>query len=177
MRSFDRSKRQAEAKLPRKEFLNERGLVFGACYQSAAIVPDGSKPPEVNDPVIEYVPSAHPGCRAPHVWLERKNQRISTIDLFGRGFVLLAASGGSVWRSAADRQRGSKIDVHVLGEDFFDPEQSWMEAYGVREGGAVLVRPDGYVGWRTATRPSDPGGALSAVLDQIFGRKAIKQAV
>ncbi|MBR0858048.1 FAD-dependent monooxygenase [Bradyrhizobium liaoningense] len=177
MQSFDRSRRQAEAKLPRKEFLNERGLVFGACYQSAAIVTDGSKPPEVKDPVIEYVPSAHPGCRAPHVWLQRADERISTIDLFGRGFVLLAAPGGSAWRSAADRQRGTKIDVHVLGEDVFDPEGLWMKTYGVGEGGAVLVRPDGYVGWRVATGPGDPGAALGAVLGQILGRDALKQAV
>lgn len=177
MQSFDRTKRQAEARLPRKEFLNERGLIFGARYQSPAVVPDGSNPPEVNDPVTEYVPSAHPGCRAPHVWLENKGERISTIDLFGRGFVLLAAPVGAHWRSAANQNGLPRIDVRVLGEDLVDAENSWTAAYGVEEGGAVLVRPDGYVAWRVASAPADPEYALADAFDQIFARVALKQAV
>ncbi|WP_168212796.1 MULTISPECIES: FAD-dependent monooxygenase [unclassified Bradyrhizobium] len=177
MQSFDRAKRQAEARLPRKEFLNERGLIFGARYQSPAVVPDGSKPPEVSDPVTEYVPSAHPGCRAPHIWLENKGQRISTIDLFGRGFVLMAAPGGAFWRTAAGQHGLPHIDVRVLGEDIVDPEGSWMAAYGVGEAGAVLVRPDGYVAWRVASAPADPKRALADAFGQIFARPVLKQAV
>jgi putative polyketide hydroxylase len=177
MQSFDRSKRQTEARLPRKEFLNERGLIFGARYQSLAIVPDGSKPPEVNDPVTEYVPSAHPGCRAPHVWLGSKDRRLSTIDLFGRGFVLLAAPGGSCWRSAARQPGLPRIDVWVLGEDIVDADETWMAAYDVRAGGAVLVRPDGYVAWRIAFKPGDPERTLADVFGQIFARPVLKQAV
>ncbi len=176
MQSFDRTKRQAEAKLPRKEFLNERGLVFGACYRSSAVVPDGSRPPEVGDPVVDYVPSAHPGCRAPHVWLQSKDRRLSTIDLFGRRFVLLAAPGGAAWRSAANRQGLPRIDVHVLGEDIADAEgSSWMDVYGVGEGGAVLVRPDGYVAWRATSMPDDPARALADAFGHIFGRAPVKQ--
>ena len=177
MQSFDRSKRQAEARLPRKEFLNERGLIFGARYQSPAVVPDGSKPPEVADPVTEYVPSAHPGCRAPHVWLENKNGRISTIDLFGRGFVLLAAPAGAFWRTAASRHGMPRIDVQVLGEDVVDPEGSWMAAYGVGEGGAVFVRPDGYVAWRVASAPADLERALADAFGEIYPHTVLKQAV
>ncbi|MBR1124201.1 FAD-dependent monooxygenase [Bradyrhizobium lablabi] len=177
MQSFDRSKRQAEARLPRKEFLNERGLIFGARYQSPAVIPDGSKPPEVADPVTEYAPSAHPGCRAPHVWLENKGERISTIDLVGRGFVLLAAPGGAFWRSAAGQHGLPRIDVRVVGEDVIDTEDSWMASYGVGEGGAVLVRPDGYVAWRVASKPADPARALTEAFGQMFGRAVLKQAV
>jgi len=177
MQSFDRSKRQTEARLPRKEFLNERGLIFGARYQSPAVVPDGSNPPEVSDPVTEYVPSAHPGCRAPHVWLDNKGQRVSTIDLFGRGFVLLAAPGGACWRSAARQGGLPRMDVWVLGEDIHDTDQTWMAAYGVQDGGAVLVRPDGYVAWRVAFKPGDPGRALTDAFGRIFARPVLKQAV
>jgi putative polyketide hydroxylase len=177
MQSFDRSKRQAEARLPRKEFLNERGLIFGARYQSPAVVPDGSTPPQVSDPVTEYAPSAHPGCRAPHVWLENNGVRISTIDLLGRGFVLLAAPGGAFWRSAAGQRRLPRIDVRIVGEDLVDAENSFMAAYGVGEGGAVLVRPDGYVGWRVASKPIDPARALADAFGQIMARPVLKQAV
>ena len=176
MQSFDRSRRQSEARLPRKEFLNERGLIFGARYQSPAVVPDGSKPPQVSDPVTEYSPSAHTGCSAPHVWLEVEGRRISTIDLLGRGFVLLAASGGSFWRSAARQYGVPRIDVRVLGEDIVDSDSSLMAAYGMEEGGAVLVRPDGYVAWRVASKPADPERVLADVFGQLFSRAVLKRA-
>lgn len=176
MQSFDRSTRQVEAKLPRKEFLNERGLIFGACYRSAAVVPDGSNPPAVIDPVTEYDPSAHPGCRAPHVWLQRKDQRISTIDLFGRGFVLLAASHGASWRAATQQRGLPQIDLHVTGEDILDNEDEWRNAYGVQDGGAVLVRPDGYVAWRVASLPDDPARRLADTFARLFGRGITTQA-
>jgi putative polyketide hydroxylase len=110
------------------------------------------------------------------VWLQSKDRRISTIDLFGRSFVLLAASAGSAWRSAAGRQGLPRIDVHVVGEDVIDAEQAWMNAYGVREGGAVLVRPDGYVAWRVASLPDDPARALARAFDQMLGREVTTQA-
>src|SRR5262245_15728135 len=55
----------------RPEFLNEIGMIFGAHYESAAVVGDGTALPEVADPITEHVPAARPGSRAPHVWLER----------------------------------------------------------------------------------------------------------
>ena len=45
--------------------LNEQGMIFGATYQSRAVVPDGTPRPKVDDPVTEYRPSAWPGARAP----------------------------------------------------------------------------------------------------------------
>jgi Aromatic-ring hydroxylase, C-terminal len=131
----------------------------------------------VGDPVTEYLPTAHPGCRAPHVWLEDKGVRISTIDILGRGFVLLAAPGGAFWRSAAGQHGLPQIDVRVVGEDVVDPEGAWMAAYGVNEGGAVLIRPDSYVGWRVASAPADPARALAEAFGQIMARAVLKQAV
>ena len=52
-----------------------------------------------------------------------------------------------------------------------------MAAYGVGEGGAVLVRPDGYVGWRAASAPADPARALADAFGQILARAVLKQAV
>ncbi|HWD57972.1 MAG TPA: FAD-dependent monooxygenase, partial [Stellaceae bacterium] len=101
--SMGRAARQEGAKLPRAEFLNEQGLIFGATYESTAVVPDGSAPPAVDDAVTQYVPSATPGRRAPHVRLERDGERISTIDLFGTRFVLLAGPRGQAWCDAAQR--------------------------------------------------------------------------
>ena len=43
------------------------GVTFGACYRSDAIIGDGTRSPEVDDPIHDYVPSGCPGVRAPHV--------------------------------------------------------------------------------------------------------------
>src|SRR4029079_19203055 len=75
----------------RPEYLNEQGMIFGAAYASSAIVPDGTPREPVANPVTDYVPSARPGGRAPHVWLEKAGgEKASTIDLVGNGFALLA---------------------------------------------------------------------------------------
>ena len=76
-------------------------MIFGANYDSNAVIPDGTPPPAIDDPVTEYLPSARPGSRAPHVWLRRGNEQISTVDLIGPHFLLLAGAGGEAWRRAA----------------------------------------------------------------------------
>ncbi|MBO0715587.1 MAG: FAD-dependent monooxygenase, partial [Acidimicrobiales bacterium] len=42
-----------------------------------------------------------PGSRAPHLLLVRDGRQVSSLDLFGRSFVLLAAAGGEAWHHAA----------------------------------------------------------------------------
>ena len=169
MKSLGRTSRQNDAKLPRAEYLNEQGLIFGIRYDSAAIVPDGAPLPPVSDPVVEYVASAHPGCRAPHVALTRGGEPVSTIDLFGRGFVLLAGPYGGAWRDAAAQQAAPRIEAHVMGEDGFEDHGAWSKAYGVTSDGAVLVRPDGYVAWRSRSMSPEPARALAAALAAVLG--------
>jgi putative polyketide hydroxylase len=171
MQSLGRTEKQSEAKLPRSQYLNEQGLIFGARYESAAIVSDGSAGPAINDSVTEYVPSAVPGCRAPHVWLTRLGKPISTIDLFGSRFVLLAGSKGTSWRDAAVEQKRLSIDVYVIGRDLIDSEGLWAKAYGLDDSGAVLVRPDGYVTWRIRSLPNCPKKSFAAVLDELLGSR------
>jgi putative polyketide hydroxylase len=172
--SMGRSTRQSSAVLPRREFLNEQGLIFGVCYESMAVMPDGTPPPEVADTVTEYVPSARPGSRAPHVRLQRGDEQISTIDLFGPHFVLLAGRDGDAWRQAARRIEPSwpPLIGHTIGKqgDLIDPDGNWHEAYGVETDGAVLVRPDGYVAWRSRSGAAEPGEVLRAVFDGLLGR-------
>jgi len=174
--SMGRTARQDSAKLPRPEFLNEQGLVFGPRYVSSAVIPDGTAPPSPADPITEYIASAHPGCRAPHVWLSRGGEKISTIDLFGQRFVLLAGPSGLPWREAANRQSQLSLTTYIVGEDVEDSDGQWVGAYGVEDDGAVLVRPDGYVAWRMARLTTDPAGALATALEQLLGRREAVRA-
>jgi hypothetical protein len=171
--SMGRTARKSKV-LPRREFLNEQGLIFGASYESSAVVPDGTPRIAVDDPVTEYVPSARPGGRAPHVFLTRGDEQISTVDLFGAHFVLLAGEAGSAWRRAAQAigPMVPPILGYTIGEDcdLGDPDGNWHAAYGVDKDGAVLVRPDGHVAWRSRSAASNPQAVLRAALDQMFGK-------
>jgi 2-polyprenyl-6-methoxyphenol hydroxylase-like FAD-dependent oxidoreductase len=173
--SMGRTARQSKV-LPRREFLNEQGLIFGASYRSTAVVPDGTPAAAIDDPVTQYVPSARPGSRAPHVWLTRNDQQISTIDLFGPHFVLLAGQDADAWRRAAQAIGPSwpPLLVFTVGKDgdLGDPDGTWHEAYGVDTDGAVLVRPDGHVAWRSRSGAPNPQQVLRATLDCVFGRMA-----
>jgi hypothetical protein len=145
---------------------NVLGHVLGAAYPAGALIPDGSEPPTNADPVGQYVPTARPGHRAPHLWLHHGGGRISTLDLFGSGFVLLSRS--SLWTQAARRVASSTalpVDSHLI----VDP--SWSDLYEVGDGGAVMVRPDGYVAWRTARASVEPEAELAEVLAQVTGLK------
>jgi 2-polyprenyl-6-methoxyphenol hydroxylase-like FAD-dependent oxidoreductase len=113
------------------------GLQIGHRYDESPIcVPDGT-PPTPDDFRI-YVPTARPGSRAPHAWLSDGR---STLDLFGKGFVLLvfgqAEETGNLERAFARRQ----IPLRV--EHIDDPDIA-----ALYERQFVLVRPDGHVAWR-----------------------------
>ena len=81
------------------------------------------------------MPTARPGSRAPHAWLRDGR---STLDLFGRGFVLLRPAGPGVEEWAPPG-----VEAHVVDADGF------ADAYDISSDGACLVRPDGIVGWRS----------------------------
>src|SRR5205085_7742913 len=78
----------------RSEYLNEQGMIFGAAYNSGAVVPDGTDAPQVANPVTDYLPSARPGARAPHVFFQHEGKELSTINVVGSGFALLTAGAG-----------------------------------------------------------------------------------
>jgi len=160
--------------IARPEYLNEQGMIFGAAYASAAVVPDGTAASVLTNPVTDYVPSGRPGGRAPHVWLERDGARISTIDLLGNGFVLLTGSRGKAWKQAAQRlvsETGLAISALSIGDaGIKDPDGQWPTTYGVDADGAVLVRPDGYVAWRSPSLAPEPTTTLRAALAGILGR-------
>jgi len=85
---------------------------------------------------------ARPGSRAPHYWLEQNGERISTLDLYGKDFVRLAAPD-------APDSRGTGPISHRIGKDgLLDPEGNFCEAHGITRSGRILVRPDGFVAER-----------------------------
>jgi hypothetical protein len=88
--------------------------------------------------------------------------------------VLLAGSDGEAWRRAAQAIGPSwpPLFVFKVGSDgdLADPDGNWHQAYGVDTDGAVLVRPDGHVAWRSRSAGSNPLQVLRTALDRLFGR-------
>jgi 2-polyprenyl-6-methoxyphenol hydroxylase-like FAD-dependent oxidoreductase len=156
-------------------------------YRSRAVIPD---PGYRDDGAADIDPRKSlglPGTRAPHVELRRDGRVISSLDLYGHGFVLVAAHGGSGWLAAA-ADAGAALGVPLVAHHVDSPRgtgslrdlpphrrtagmlftRPFPEAHGVGTSGAVLVRPDGYVGWRCAALPPDPAATLRAALRQIL---------
>jgi hypothetical protein len=103
-----------------------------------------------------FVPAARSGTRAPHAWISPGR---STLDLFGKGFVLLRLGSDPPEASAlaeAARSRGVPLETVTLA----DPEIAALYARPL-----VLVRPDGHVAWRDHRPPGDP----VALVDRVRG--------
>jgi 2-polyprenyl-6-methoxyphenol hydroxylase-like FAD-dependent oxidoreductase len=132
-------------------FMN--GFHLGYRYDNSPIVvPDGTPAPP--DQTSNYTQTARPGARAPHVWLSRGR---STLDVYGRGFVLLrlgrdAPDGAGI--VAAAKAKGVPLTVIPLDES------AVFAAYQRR---LVLVRPDGHVAWRDDHEPADAPALLDVV--------------
>jgi len=85
---------------------------------------------------------------------------------------LLAARDGGAWCSAAAaaaRTLGIRIDAYRMGAPGLDDRGVFAQAYGLESDGAVLVRPDGHVGWRSAPGAVDDAELISA-LNRILAR-------
>jgi len=113
-----------------------------------------------------------PGARAPHLWLGRSGKRVSTLDLVGN-FTLLAGIDGGKWTQAAVQAAASfaglPIDAYCMGKDVDDTAGRFAASYGISSQGATLVRPDGFVAWRSPGDAVDPVAALRGALARSLG--------
>jgi hypothetical protein len=131
------------------------GTALGYVYEPSPVCcADGSPP--IEDSIIEYRPTTRPGARAPHAVVPDGR---STLDLYGRGFVLLRLGADAPSTDALESacaHRAVPLTVVTLA----DPK-----IIALYERKLVLVRPDGHVAWRGDALPDD---AL-AVVDRVRG--------
>ena len=112
-----------------------------------------------------------PGSRAPHLWVEHQGKRISTLDLFGKSFVLLAGADGAFWVEAA-KKVSSALGVDIAaycagpGGDVICSKGEFEAVAGISSRGAILVRPDDFVAWRERRQPSDHQARLEQAMRQ-----------
>lgn len=134
----------------RREF-NIPGITFGGRYDGSPIVkPDGTPPPP--DAMNIYVPSASPGGRMPHMWLEDGR---SVFDLLGMDWSLVVVDGAAGDRIASFRAAANDLGIDLTVVEL--AEDGASELYGAE---LLLVRPDQIVAWRGAANSVDARALL-----------------
>lgn len=128
------------------------GIALGHIYADSPICAYRDEGP-APDTVQDFVQTSYPGARAPHAALADGR---STLDLFGRGFVLLRFPGAADAAPLADAASGRAVPFEVI-----DIDDSAIAALYERR--LVLVRPDGHVAWRGNALPEDPAALIDLV--------------
>jgi putative polyketide hydroxylase len=151
--------------------LNYEGLDLGFIYHSKAVQSENDQMMSVLPD--HYVPTTLPGSRAPYVQLIKDGNSISTLDLFEKNFVLLIGSEGESWRGAANELSKDKMIPLIVYKvaadgDIIDPDNIWYDTYEITTSGAVLVRPDGHVVWRSKLSVDNPKAELEKCLSIMF---------
>jgi 2,4-dichlorophenol 6-monooxygenase len=158
---------------------SELNVEYGYHYESPAIVSDDSPPVVPLDHIRVYQPSTRPGAPLPHAWIddEHGNRRaIKDLVLPGR-FLLIAGEDGAAWCEAAraiDAETNVPIDAVRIGHvdgDLYDPRCLWRRYREIDATGAVLVRPDRFIAWRSRTATTAHAEELANALTRVLGRK------
>lgn len=153
------------------------GVDIGQRYVSGAVVDDGTPFPEpARDPALYYHPTTHPGAHLPHVWLEKDRKPVSTLDLVGHGrFTVIAGIGGKAWiDAAAEVAELLEIELPAVSVGFnceySDVVGDWYRVREIGDHGALLIRPDGHIAWRSHGASDDPVKELAGALRQVLAR-------
>lgn len=147
-------------------------IMFGYRYDSGAVFTNTETSSASSEQAFEDPSKAtgHPGTRAAHIVLERNGASLSTIDLFGKHYVLLTNEQGSGWSNAVQQAAAStrvEIKSYSIGKDLIDIDQRFHTMYGLSAEGAVLVRPDGFIAWQAQSGEEEK---LTQVIKKVTGK-------
>lgn len=153
------------------------GVELNIRYRSTGVIDEQDAATSLCDPELYYRPSTQPGGRIPHVWLGQGGRQVSTLDIVGKGsFTLLTGIGGECWKEAAEsltKTLGVPINTYCIGHgrDLQDLYGDWADIREFPEDGCILIRPDGYIAWRSMACDT-PRTALSDAFDFLLGLHA-----
>lgn len=138
-------------------------------YVSSAIVSEGKS---AGGFVKNNQLRAKPGTRMPHIWLENGDGKKSTLDFLGKQFVLFTCNNVAFWEKIAivvGEKFGIEIPVYSIGKEGTPifAATDVEKCLGITDG-AVLVRPDGFVAWRSKTGDTQSLKALENAITEIL---------
>ncbi|MEM9513298.1 MAG: FAD-dependent monooxygenase [Actinomycetota bacterium] len=139
------------------------GLQLGYCYADGALARDGDPPPPITDP-SDFAPHAEVGARLPHAWLDDGR---STLDLVDRGAMTLFSLGEHDKWAASLADAETPVSHVRMGIDAI-ANDTWASTCQLRPGGALLVRPDQHVAWRSDSIAAPGPAGVGAALDQVL---------
>ena len=151
--------------LPKVELFDDAALELGQLYRSSAVIGAG---PELPPAQIPDRWKGQPGTRAPHLWIEADDEWKSTIDILtSRWTVVTAAPQWAAAAAAMEAEAGIAVAAQRVGTDLVSPDGlDIAAAFGLESGGAALIRPDGYIAWRSGP-VEDPTATLATALARV----------
>ncbi|MES2172280.1 MAG: 2,4-dichlorophenol 6-monooxygenase, partial [Actinomycetota bacterium] len=167
----------AALELKNYEF-NAQGVEMNQRYRSSAVVDDPDLGEEIwdRDPELYLRAALRPGAKLPHAWVvDESGHRVSTLDLVGHGrFTLVTGVAGRAWVEAVEAIDRPLLGLAVVGgAGARDLYGYWARVRDIDEGGALLVRPDGYIAWRRSGALGEGESAeelLRSVLADVLGQ-------
>lgn len=161
-----RTKTQAEIPGQLEHFVST-GLEFGYAYMSGLIVPEASPQPRIGAGVVDYQPTTWPGARLPHAMVQHEGAVVPLMSLIDRRRYTLLVHQAADWLQALRTMDPSLREHLVLVQMEADPSsssESLIECLEVDRRGAVLVRPDGHVAWRSRQPAEESMAPLTAAM-------------
>jgi 2,4-dichlorophenol 6-monooxygenase len=156
----------------------EHHVEYGQAYASSAIITEDTAAAPALDDIRLHEPSTRPGSPLPHAELEDLDgTRLPLMSLVQPGqFLLIAGEDGGAWCDAAGRlANGEHFPIrsvrigHLQGE-YRDPRCTWLQHRQISSRGAVLVRPDRFVAWRSIDGAPDTVSTLRSALARVLCR-------
>jgi len=187
LRSADRSKlisggnREINADQQSSEIIDDLEVMLGYRYYSEVIKSDDSAGSVGTVDLYEspLSPTGKSGTRASHLILKQRTNgsKLSTLDLFGKNFVLLTGKDGTIWYEVIAKVSNYleiKIDTYMIGEDdkddceLVDINHHFYKRFAVSPDGAVLIRPDGFIAWRSKSLENHKQDSATKKLSNII---------
>ncbi|MGK2887309.1 MAG: FAD-dependent monooxygenase, partial [Rhodococcus sp. (in: high G+C Gram-positive bacteria)] len=145
------------------------GLQFGYLYSSPLIAGDPTTKPA--EDVVDYVPTTYPGARLPHAVLSVDGTLVSPHDALDLNSLSLFTFDGGSWSPVVEdiADLGPGVSLVAVDAPTGVDRDALIALYEVGDVGAVLVRPDGHVAWRTTMSAEDARHSLVGFLGRQWG--------
>lgn len=160
-----------------KEF-HAHGAENGFAYTEGALVP-ASEASWLPEDTVTYRPTTRPGHHVPHAYLRSPaGDLVSTLSLGrpGKFALLVSPAAAEAWREGlaqVSHPLARMVDLVVIAPGaatdiaYGDVDGQWTGVREIEESGAVLVRPDTIVAWRSADLPTEVAGAIADAMARI----------
>ncbi|MGB9037763.1 MAG: FAD-dependent monooxygenase [Acinetobacter calcoaceticus] len=155
---------------------NAQGVELNQRYISSAVINENAQEIFEQDKQLYLKETTRPGAKIPHAWIiDQNGQKRSTLDITGKGrYTLVTGLSGRAWHEAALKLELPYLDVIQIGKSSYrDVYGNWNRKSEIEDSGAILVRPDGYIAWRTRTKP-DSDSEVALTLSNVLNTLGLK---